>query len=45
MGGKLELTLLGNPAVYLNGESIKRFRSAKSQALLYYLAVERRIHL
>ncbi|MBV7339952.1 AAA family ATPase [Chloroflexi bacterium TSY] len=44
MGGKLELTLLGNPAVYLNGESIKRFRSAKSQALLYYLAVERRIH-
>lgn len=36
------LQLLGPPIIQWNEESIGRFRSAKSLALLAYLAIERR---
>src|SRR5262245_60871179 len=39
MNGQLEFTLLGSPDVRLGGEPLTGFRSAKAQALLYYLAV------
>lgn len=46
----LSLQFLGTPIVQLNSQSVGRFRSAKSLALLAYLALERgtvhsRIHL
>jgi len=36
---KLELKLLGSPEVWLDGQAVNGFRSAKARALLYYLAV------
>ena len=36
---RLRLRLLGTPQVYLDGEAITGFRTAKAEALLYYLAV------
>jgi DNA-binding SARP family transcriptional activator/predicted ATPase len=36
--GKLELNLLGSPEVWLDGQAVQGFRSAKARALLYYLA-------
>lgn len=44
MHNQLELFLLGNPEVRLDGTPITRFRSSKTQALLYYLAVTGRPH-
>jgi predicted ATPase/DNA-binding SARP family transcriptional activator/Tfp pilus assembly protein PilF len=38
----LELALLGNPELRLGGQPLSGFRSAKTQALLTYLAVSRR---
>jgi len=37
--GRLELKLLGSPEVWLDGQAVTGFRSAKARALLYYLAV------
>lgn len=42
MLSKLELMLLGNPELYLAGQPLARFRSAKAYALFYYLVVTRR---
>ena len=42
---KLKLLLTGNPIVELNGVPITGFRSAKAEALFYYLAVTARPHL
>ena len=42
MDDQLELALLGSPEVHLAGAPVTRFRSAKSQALLYYLAMAAR---
>ncbi|MEZ4864260.1 MAG: tetratricopeptide repeat protein [Caldilineaceae bacterium] len=42
MAETLELVLLGNPEIRLAGQSLPRLRSAKTYALLYYLAVTRR---
>jgi predicted ATPase/DNA-binding SARP family transcriptional activator len=42
MDNKLALSLLGSPEVQLDGAPITRFRSVKSQALLYYLAMSAR---
>ena len=39
MDYQLELALLGSPEVRLDGAPVTRFRSTKSQALLYYLAM------
>ncbi|MCB0088429.1 MAG: hypothetical protein KDE54_10995, partial [Caldilineaceae bacterium] len=35
----LQLRLLGSPSQSINGNEVTQFRSAKTQALLYYLAV------
>jgi DNA-binding SARP family transcriptional activator len=43
-GEGLGLTLLGTAEVRLNGELITSFGSAKTQALLFYLAVASRTH-
>ncbi|MEX1020621.1 MAG: BTAD domain-containing putative transcriptional regulator, partial [Litorilinea sp.] len=40
MSEVLEIQLLGGFSVYLNGQSIRPLRSAKTRALLAYLAVE-----
>jgi predicted ATPase/DNA-binding SARP family transcriptional activator/Tfp pilus assembly protein PilF len=42
MTQRLELALLGSPVVRLGGTPVIGFRSAKTQALLYYLAATRR---
>ncbi|MEZ4864258.1 MAG: BTAD domain-containing putative transcriptional regulator [Caldilineaceae bacterium] len=42
MAETLELVLLGNPEIRLAGQPLPRLRSAKTYALLYYLAVTRR---
>ncbi|MEZ4706155.1 MAG: tetratricopeptide repeat protein [Caldilineaceae bacterium] len=42
MAETLELALLGNPEIHLAGQPLARLRSAKTYALLYYLAVTRR---
>ncbi len=42
MAAPLELALLGSPALHQAGQPLGRFRSAKTYALLYYLAVTRR---
>ncbi|MCX6047089.1 MAG: BTAD domain-containing putative transcriptional regulator [Chloroflexi bacterium] len=42
MAGPLELALLGPPQLHQAGQPLGRFRSAKTYALLYYLAVTRR---
>jgi predicted ATPase/DNA-binding SARP family transcriptional activator len=39
MAQRLELTLFGSPEVCLAGKPLTGFRSAKTQALLYYVAV------
>ena len=44
MTGILHLTLLGKPQVTLNETPVSGFRTAKAQALLYYLAVTGRPH-
>ncbi len=44
MTAQLELRLLGKPQVYFDGEAIAGFRTAKAEALLYYLAVTARPH-
>jgi DNA-binding SARP family transcriptional activator len=44
MKDELQLTLLGNPEVRRDGVPVAGFRSGKSQALLYYLAVTGRPH-
>ncbi|MBV7339944.1 hypothetical protein KFU94_69400 [Chloroflexi bacterium TSY] len=44
MSGKLELRLLGNPEIHLDGKPLSGFRSGKAQALLYYLVITRRAH-
>ncbi|RIK44298.1 MAG: hypothetical protein DCC55_03015 [Chloroflexi bacterium] len=44
MSEKLELMLLGSPAVYLDGNPVTGFRSSKALALLCYLAVTQRAH-
>lgn len=41
---RLELRLLGQPQVHFNGVAVNDFRTAKVQALLYYLAVTGRPH-
>ena len=35
----LQLRLLGKPQIHLDGETVSGFRTAKAEALLYYLAV------
>ena len=42
MAEPLELALLGPPELHRAGQPLGRFRSAKTYALLYYLAVTRR---
>lgn len=42
MAATLELALLGNPELRLAGQPLGKFRSVKTYALLYYLAVTRR---
>lgn len=42
---RLELSLLGSPEVRLDGEPVSGFRSGKTQALLYYLAVTGQRHM
>lgn len=37
MSGKLELRLLGNPEIHLDGKPLSGFRFGKAQALLYAL--------
>src|ERR1700687_3682283 len=44
MADTLTLRLLGTPQVSRNGAPVTGFISAKSQALLYYLAVTARTH-
>jgi len=44
MTGKLELTLLGQADIRLNGQSLMGFYSGKAQALLFYLAVTGQTH-
>ncbi len=44
MTTKLELSLLGTVAITQNGERVSEHVSAKSQALLYYLALTGRPH-
>jgi predicted ATPase/DNA-binding SARP family transcriptional activator len=44
MAGKLELRVLGAPEVRLNRELLTGFRSAKAEALLYYLCVTGQAH-
>ena len=44
MTGRLELRLLGNPQVQLDGAAVSGFRTAKAEALLYYLTVSGRPH-
>ena len=39
MTARLGLRLLGKPQVHLDGQAITGFRTAKAEALLYYLAV------
>ncbi|MBE7552040.1 MAG: tetratricopeptide repeat protein [Anaerolineales bacterium] len=41
---RLELRLLGRPQVHLDGAAVTDFRTAKVEALLYYLAVTGRPH-
>ncbi|GIK41331.1 MAG: hypothetical protein BroJett011_51640 [Chloroflexota bacterium] len=41
---RLELRLLGQPQVHLDGAAVTDFRTAKVEALLYYLAVTGRPH-
>jgi DNA-binding SARP family transcriptional activator/predicted ATPase len=41
---RLELRLLGQPQVHLDGVAVTGFRTAKVEALLYYLAVTGRAH-
>lgn len=40
----LKLNLLGSPQIYWHNEPVLKLTSAKSQALLYYLALSRRAH-
>ena len=42
MGSKLRLQLLGPPRVILNGQTVLGFKSAKTQAVLFFVAVTRR---
>src|SRR6187399_1927029 len=44
MQTELRLTLLGAPQVWLEGKPVQGFRTLKTQALFYYLAVTRRAH-
>src|SRR5262245_1835515 len=44
MTTRLELRLLGQPQVHLDGVVVTDFRTAKVEALLYYLAVTGRPH-
>src|SRR5436190_22785193 len=44
MQTQLRLTLLGAPQVWLESKVIQGFRTIKTQALFYYLAVTRRAH-
>ncbi|MFN8459610.1 MAG: tetratricopeptide repeat protein [Anaerolineae bacterium] len=44
MTTRLELRLLGHPQVQLDGVAVTDFRTAKVEALLYYLAVTGRAH-
>lgn len=43
-GERLDLCVLGNPAVHLNGRPLTQNLALKEQALLYYLAVTRQSH-
>lgn len=42
---RLQLRLLGSPEVRLDGEPVSGFRSGKTQALLYYLALTGQQHM
>jgi predicted ATPase/DNA-binding SARP family transcriptional activator len=44
MAGKLELYLFGPPEVRLDGRPLTGFRTAKAEALLYYLAATGQAH-
>ena len=44
MTSRLELKLLGKPQVHLDGQPITGFRTAKAEALLYFLAVTGRLY-
>src|SRR4051794_10331006 len=44
MQRQVRLTLLGAPQVWLEGQVVQGFRTVKTQALFYYLAVTRRAH-
>lgn len=44
MQAKLRLTLLGAPQAWLEGKLVQGYRTAKTQALFYYLAVTQRAH-
>lgn len=42
--GRLQINLLGEPEVWLDGARLSRFSTAKTEALLYYLAATRQVH-
>src|SRR5215204_4130202 len=44
MQSGLRLTLLGAPQVWLDNEVVHGFRTAKTKALFFYLAVSRHAH-
>src|SRR6476659_911421 len=44
MQRQLRLTLLGAPQAWLEGQVVQGFRTVKTQALFYYLAVTHRAH-
>ena len=41
---RLQIKLLGTPQIRVDGKLLTRLKSVKAQALLFYLAVTRRIH-
>jgi len=45
MANELQLTLFGNPEIYLDGIQVTDLTSLKGRALLFYLAVTGRSHL
>ena len=42
--GRLQINLLGNPEVWLDGKQLTSFSTAKTEALLYYLAATKQAH-
>ena len=42
--GRLQINLLGKPEVWLDGKQLTNFSTAKTEALLYYLAATGQIH-